>query len=766
MTENFKKYISGFFDGDGSIIIEKFNKGTGYALRIKFCQSNENVLRKIQEVYPFMHLDGGIRDNREHQRCQFQLRAAGKQIEPLLNDLLSYSILKYEQILEAKKFLQYINVKDTHEQKEFIYKKLKELKTNSTIKPYERLSIQYIAGLFDSEGSVGIYNKSLRVKITQKSDIHILQKIADIYNNKNKIDNYAISFYGINSLDILNDIKEYTIYKKPQINAAIKYIETLNCELTDEIIELREKLKSIITYEKTIDVDPEKDKKYLIECFETLNKMTTNDLMYTCKLNEIKELKVSKNYENKIFNMDWEKNWKDFNIDPQLEFCETQAQLNLYSYLKKKTSSLPTTATVGRQIRILVKDKITNNYIGLLCLSSDVYSLGDRDKYILDYNIYNLDKSELLKRYMNISCCVPLQPFGYNTCGGKLLVSIVFSKEVFDYHLKKYNEPIYGFVTTSVHGKSIQYDRLKELKLIGYTKGFGSVQIPDELYDVCKRYNNKYNIILESNRIDRFNMLKSLLKHLELPQDILQHNNKRGIYFGFLFKTQFENEYDISKLQTISEKCTIWKSRWCNNRLNNLAMNNRFKKQHDLYTIELLNTIEFKPFKLPDVKDTIDTIVSIKKEQPIPKPQQQLREKKELVIDYSYLIHKNLSDDIILEILKYKSKILTTQDVSDILKNNYNIYINRNIISKIWNCEIELPEHLQNTSEYKNMLLVQKKRTKRLTKFTEEEIEYVVSNSNSLDLTTIKNNFEDKFKKTITKEYISVLQRNRITYPY
>jgi len=642
MTENFKKYISGFFDGDGSITVEKLNGNgsecPGFTLRVKLFQSNENVLRKIQEVYPFMHLRGGKRkNNREHQRCQYELRAAGKQIVPLLNDLLTYSILKYEQLLEAKKFLQYINVKDTHEQKEFIYKKLKELKIKSTIKPYDRLSVQYIAGLFDSEGSISIYNKTLRIKITQKSDIHILQKIANMYNNTNKIDNYAISFYGINSLIFLNDIKEYTIYKKLQINAAIEYIDTLNCELTDEIIKLREKLKNIITHEKTIEFtneidkintyEQEKDKKYLIECFETLNKMTTNDLMYTCKLNEIKELKVSKNYENKIFNMDWEKNWKDFNIEPQLEFCETQAQLNLYSYLKKKTSSLPTTATVGRQIRILVKDKITDKYIGLLCLSSDVYSLGDRDKYILDYNIYNLDKSELLKKYMNISCCVPLQPFGYNTCGGKLLVSLVFSKEVFDYHLKKYNEPIYGFVTTSVHGKSIQYDRLKELKLIGYTKGFGSVQIPYELYDVCKRYNNKYNIILESNRIDRFNMLKSLLKHLELPQDILQHNNKRGIYFGFLFKTQFENEYDISKLQTISEKYTIWISRWCNNRLNNLAMNNRFKKEHDLYTIELLNTIEFKPFKLPDV---IDTIVSVKKEQPIPKPQLQPREKKGL----------------------------------------------------------------------------------------------------------------------------------------
>mgnify|MGYP001380076045 CR=1 FL=1 len=56
------------------------------------------------------------------------------------------------------------------------------------------------------------------------------------------------------------------------------------------------------------------------------------------------------------------------------------------------------------------------------------------------------------------------------------------------------------------------------------------------------------------------------------------------------------------------------------------------------------------------------------------------------------------------------------------------------------------------------MLLVQKKRTKRLTKFTEEEIEFI-SNFDSLDLATIKNNFEEKFKKTITKEYISIIKK-------
>lgn len=760
-TENFKKYLAGFFDGDGSIIIEKF-KTNGYSLRIKFCQSNENLLKRIQEYYPFMHLDGNLRNGRENNRCEFQLRAAGKQIEPLVNDLLGYSILKYEQLLEVSKFFKYINVINTNDEKESIYNKLKELKKNSTNKPYERLSVQYIAGLFDAEGSVGIYGSTLRIKLTQKSDTVILEKIAHMYNNRNKINNYAVSFYGVKSEKFLNDIKEYTIYKNPQIKAALKYIETINDELTDDVIQLREKLKDIITNEKSIDIDlincdQEKDKTYLIQCFDAFDKLTTDDLMYTCKLNEITELKESKKYENKIYNIDWKNEWKQFDIEPELEFCESPNQLGLYSYLKKKTSSLPTTATVGRQIRILVKDKKSNKYIGLLCLSSDVYSLGERDRYVSQYNACNLDKSELLKRYLNISCCVPLQPFGYNTCGGKLLVSLVFSKEVFDYHLKKYDQPIYGFVTTSVHGKSIQYDRLKEIKLIGYTKGFGSVQIPDELHEVCKNYNNKYKVLPpDSNRIDRFNFLKGILKHLNLSDDILQHNNKRGIYFGFLFKSKFENEYDISELQSVSEKYIQWKSRWCNNRLNNLANNNNFKEDNGLYTIENLNSIHFTQFKLPDVqgtsfvtKETKNSIKNIDK-----------KEKKEVVIDYEYLINKQLTDKIIIEIMNRKKEIITTQEISDFIKKNYNIYINRNVISKLWNNQIPLPENLQNTQEYKEMISNEKKRTKKLTKFTEEELNFVKSNVN-LDLTNCAKEFYAKFNKTITKEYITTLHKRK-----
>lgn len=56
ITENFKKYLSGFFDGDGCIAVEKMKNG--YTLRIKFCQSNENWIDTIKNYYPFLKKSG------------------------------------------------------------------------------------------------------------------------------------------------------------------------------------------------------------------------------------------------------------------------------------------------------------------------------------------------------------------------------------------------------------------------------------------------------------------------------------------------------------------------------------------------------------------------------------------------------------------------------------------------------------------------------------------------------------------------------------
>lgn len=78
------------------------------------------------------------------------------------------------------------------------------------------------------------------MKITQKSDQQILRIIASKYSNENSIDNYAISFYGKNCEEIINDIMPYCSYKVPQLKAAKSIIQTLSFELTSEVRENEE----------------------------------------------------------------------------------------------------------------------------------------------------------------------------------------------------------------------------------------------------------------------------------------------------------------------------------------------------------------------------------------------------------------------------------------------------------------------------------------------------------------------------------------------
>lgn len=722
ITEQFKQYLAGFFDGDGSITVEKL-KESGYTLRIKLFQSNENWIDTIQRYYPFLKKTNNSQ-RRDNSRIEYELRAAGKQIEPLVDDLLKYSILKYEQLLEAKKFFALINVKDKGDEKEKIYQKLKELKKNSSIKPYERLSKEYISGLFDAEGSIGIYSGSLRVKITQKSDTVILQKIADKYNNKNKIDNYAISFYGENSLQFLNDIKPYCIYKKSQILAAIDYINTLNSESTDDIKIKRQEYQEIISNEKTVDVsssyfkNQESHKKYLRECFNEFSKLSYTELLNYCKMIEIQNTKTMTKFENKIYNND---EWSNFNINPVCEFCETPNQLAIYQYYRKKVSSLPLTGVVGRAIRILVKDSITNKYIGIMCLSSDVYNLGERDVYIKNTaNITNLKEKELyLKNIMNLSCCVPLQPFGFNCCGGKLLASLAFSKEIFDYYFLKYKEPLLAIITTSINGKSIQYDRLHFLKMIGYTKGYGSVNIPDELYKVCQDYNNIWKVIPKTNRIDRFNFIKNILSHLELSQHILQHNNKRGIYFGYLFSSKLHENYNVNELKSINDIYMTWKYKWCDRRIKNLLDRKTIKTTFDLYTVDTFK--ECVRYELPKIQDKV------------------------------------ITDNLIKEILSYKSKVVSQQEICNILNKKYNIDLVKSDISRINTGKI-VPE-IKDDEYYS---LINNKSSKK--KITDEEIYFILDHYKDKyhSYSEITTKFNEKFNKNITKGTVSDIINGKV----
>lgn len=62
---------------------------------------------------------------------------------------------------------------------------------------------------------------------------------------------------------------------------------------------------------------------------------------------------------------------------------------------------------------------------------------------------------------MQISRCIPLQPFG-SLLGGKLIALLLASREIVQLCDHKYACNTVAFLVKSLHGKSSQYNRLEE----------------------------------------------------------------------------------------------------------------------------------------------------------------------------------------------------------------------------------------------------------------------------------------------------------------
>ena len=166
-------------------------------------------------------------------------------------------------------------------------------------------------------------------------------------------------------------------------------------------------------------------------------------------------------------------------IELAIHFVESKEDKDIWDYFRMFTSSISTKPGVGRCVRFFVMDKKTNKYLGIVCIGEDPFAVKARDNYI---GWSKVDESKL-KHIVNITCCVPLQPFGFNYNGGKLLVGTCYSKEVIDHFESKYKTKIAMINTFSINGKSIMYDRLPYLKYVGLTTGTIPSFIPDQILE-------------------------------------------------------------------------------------------------------------------------------------------------------------------------------------------------------------------------------------------------------------------------------------------
>lgn len=178
--------------------------------------------------------------------------------------------------------------------------------------------------------------------------------------------------------------------------------------------------------------------------------------------------------KEKIVDIDYTK-WvdlmfDDYTIEPKdMNFKLEVIDGKLFNPMTQIIISLPLESQIGRQIMLGVKETTTNKYVGFIRLSSPVISIKPRN---ILFDDFRLTANEVNRYMINGSIIVPVQPFGYNYLGGKLLALICSSHEVRNILNEKYGDKIETLFmeTTSLYGdiKGVsQYDGLRPFMRYG-----------------------------------------------------------------------------------------------------------------------------------------------------------------------------------------------------------------------------------------------------------------------------------------------------------
>jgi hypothetical protein len=280
-------------------------------------------------------------------------------------------------------------------------------------------------------------------------------------------------------------------------------------------------------------------------------------------------------------------------IDPVIEVCETKKQHDLFRLIRFYWSS-PYSEYVGRRIKLLIRDKGLPNkpIIGIAALGSPIIHIPERDEFI---GWDRETRTSNLIYAMDAYVIGAVPPYNH-LLGGKLISILLASNEVRKIYSEKYKESVtlidkrvsnslVGIFTTSLYGKSSQYNRLKYkgemlYKEIGYTKGYGTLHLSDETIQAMVKLLKSKNIDVNHQFGDGPSWVMRVIRTagdiLGFDSDfLLRHSFKRSIYLVPLAKNYKEVFNGVCKRPkylnyTKRELLKYWETRWLENRKKNI----------------------------------------------------------------------------------------------------------------------------------------------------------------------------------------------------
>lgn len=190
------QHLSGFVDGDGCFVAHAGDeKGSGANTHLEIGQARLDILETFKAEFGgrvFLHVpttNPGVR------RTTFLLKFTQHETGSMVDLLAPHLILKYDQALLSKELCDIMDSRDSsryHERRGIANRLIEnryEWKSGEYLnRPYDRLCIPYISGLFDAEGCCCIStgtNHAERpvfiIELTQKSNVIVLEKIKDVH---------------------------------------------------------------------------------------------------------------------------------------------------------------------------------------------------------------------------------------------------------------------------------------------------------------------------------------------------------------------------------------------------------------------------------------------------------------------------------------------------------------------------------------------------------------------------------------------------------
>jgi len=315
---------------------------------------------------------------------------------------------------------------------------------------------------------------------------------------------------------------------------------------TIEWIKSKQKKTTLVVNQPTLD-NLKKKRTELLDNLMMKQSLDARQLVMYNKINEFQRNGFEKDLMKDLKSQIWKpSNILDIeatvieisNLKPKLELVKDEKS---FSHLRRLIHSFEWVSTVGRLVKVLVKDESTDKILGILTYGSDLISVECRENYI-GWSNHQKNTLRKINHTAVVSSIVPTQPFGFNFLGGKLIASLATTDLIRDIWKERYNDELIGLTTTSLFGSYSMYNGIPHWKKLGTSKGKVYLKPDNEIYLywlkwVRENHREKYDEIMDGLKTSaKQKMLNFIFTQLGIKPSEFFVNQSRGVYFSPFYK--------------------------------------------------------------------------------------------------------------------------------------------------------------------------------------------------------------------------------------